>query len=78
MLIRLVCLFMVGCSAGWRYWCEATPPRTWRSWSSGALLALCLGGPTARPAAEAAAWLLGLLAVTIPAAVTRYRHATST
>jgi putative transposase len=22
------------CSAGWRCWCEATPPRTWRSWSS--------------------------------------------
>jgi ABC transporter DrrB family efflux protein len=44
---------------------------------TGALRALCLGGPTARPAAEAAVWLLGLLAVTIPAAVIRYRHAAS-
>jgi ABC transporter DrrB family efflux protein len=40
-----------------------------------ALRALCLGGPTARPAIEAAAWLAGLLAVTIPAATARYRHA---
>jgi ABC transporter DrrB family efflux protein len=43
-----------------------------------ALRALCLGGPTTRPAAEAAAWLLGMLAVTIPAAIARYRHATGT
>jgi hypothetical protein len=39
---------------------------------------LCLGGPTTRPAAEAAAWLIGLLAVTVPATIARYRHATST
>jgi ABC transporter DrrB family efflux protein len=45
---------------------------------TGALRALCLGGPTARPAVEAAAWLTGLLAVTIPAAVIRYRQATHT
>jgi hypothetical protein len=38
----------------------------------------CLGGPAARPALEAAAWLAGLLAVTIPAAVASYRHAAST
>jgi ABC transporter DrrB family efflux protein len=44
---------------------------------TGALRALCLGGPTARPALEAAAWLLALLAVTIPAAVTSYRRAAS-
>jgi ABC transporter DrrB family efflux protein len=44
---------------------------------TGALRALCLGGPAARPAIEASAWLLGLLAITIPAAITRYRHATS-
>jgi len=43
-----------------------------------ALRALCLGGPTARPVAEAAAWLIGLLAVTVPATIARYRHATST
>jgi hypothetical protein len=60
---------------------------------TGALRALSLGGsappppppppprprrsPT-RPALEAAAWLLGLLAVTVPAAIASYRHATST
>jgi ABC transporter DrrB family efflux protein len=42
-----------------------------------ALRALCLGGPTTRPVAEAAVWLAGLLAVAIPSAVARYRHATS-
>jgi ABC transporter DrrB family efflux protein len=45
---------------------------------TGALRALCLGGPTTRPAAEAVAWLAGLLAVTIPAATARYRHAAAT
>jgi len=40
---------------------------------TGVLRALCLGGPTARPAIEATAWLVGLLAVTIPAATVRYR-----
>jgi ABC transporter DrrB family efflux protein len=44
----------------------------------GALRALCLGGPTARPAGEALAWIGGLLLLTVPTAVTRYRHATST
>jgi ABC transporter DrrB family efflux protein len=44
----------------------------------GALRALCLGGPTARPAIRAIAWLAALLTVTIPAAIARYRHATST
>lgn len=44
----------------------------------GALRALCLGGPTARPVAEALAWIGGLLAVTVPAAITRYRHTTAT
>jgi ABC-2 type transport system permease protein/oleandomycin transport system permease protein len=43
-----------------------------------ALRTLCLGGPTVRPAAEAAAWLIALLAVTVPATIARYRHATST
>ncbi|MGH3205169.1 MAG: ABC transporter permease [Streptosporangiaceae bacterium] len=45
---------------------------------TGALRALCLGGPTARPVIEAAAWLGGLLAVTIPAASARYRRAAGT
>ena len=45
---------------------------------TGALRALCLGGPTTRPVIEAAAWLAGLLAVTIPAATARYRRAAGT
>lgn len=45
---------------------------------TGALRALCLGGPAIRPALEATGWLIGLLAVTVPAAVAGYRHATST
>jgi len=44
---------------------------------TGALRALCLGGPTTRPVLEATAWLIGLLALTAPAAIARYRHATS-
>jgi oleandomycin transport system permease protein len=44
---------------------------------TGALRALCLGGPAARPAAQAVTWLAGLLAVAAPAAVARYRHAAS-
>ena len=43
-----------------------------------ALRARCLGGPTTRPVAEAAAWLLGLLGVTGPAAIAAYRRAAST
>jgi hypothetical protein len=34
--------------------------------------------PTTRPATEAAAWLADLLAVTIPAAIARYRHTAGT
>jgi ABC transporter DrrB family efflux protein len=45
---------------------------------TGALRALCLGGPTTRPAIEAAAWLAGLLIATIPAAAVRYRQAAGT
>jgi ABC transporter DrrB family efflux protein len=45
---------------------------------AGALRALCLGGPTARPVSEALAWIGGLLLVTVPLAISRYRHATST
>ena len=43
-----------------------------------ALRALCLGGPTTRPVLEATAWITGLLAVTVPAAIASYRHAAST
>ena len=42
-----------------------------------ALRVLCLGGPTATKVWHAALWLGGLLAVTIPAAVARYRHTTT-
>jgi ABC-2 type transport system permease protein/oleandomycin transport system permease protein len=44
---------------------------------SGALRALCLGGPTTRPVIEATTWLVALLAVAIPAAISRYRRATT-
>jgi ABC-2 type transport system permease protein/oleandomycin transport system permease protein len=44
---------------------------------TGALRALCLGGPTFRPVIEATMWLAALLAITIPAAIGRYRHATN-
>jgi ABC-2 type transport system permease protein/oleandomycin transport system permease protein len=43
----------------------------------GALRALCLGGPTAKPVSEALAWIGGLLLATVPAAISRYRHTTS-
>jgi len=43
----------------------------------GALRALALGGPTARPLAEALAWIAGLLLVAIPLAVASFRRATS-
>ncbi len=43
----------------------------------GALRALCLGGPAARPVGEALAWIGGLLLLTVPIAVNRYRRAAS-
>jgi ABC-2 type transport system permease protein/oleandomycin transport system permease protein len=42
-----------------------------------ALRALCLGGPTATEVWPALAWIGGLLAVTVPAAVWRYRRTTA-
>jgi ABC-2 type transport system permease protein/oleandomycin transport system permease protein len=39
-----------------------------------ALRVLCLGGPTTTPLWQALAWIAGLVAVTIPAAVIAYRH----
>ncbi len=42
-----------------------------------ALRALCLGGPTATAVLQALAWITGLLAVTVPGAVLRYRRATA-
>jgi ABC-2 type transport system permease protein/oleandomycin transport system permease protein len=42
-----------------------------------ALRALCLGGPTATHVWPALAWLGGLLVVTVPAAVWRYRRTTA-
>jgi ABC transporter DrrB family efflux protein len=44
----------------------------------GGLRALCLGGPTARPVAEALAWIAALLLITVPLGVSRYRHAAAT
>jgi len=43
-----------------------------------ALRVLCLGGPTTTHVWHATAWIGGLLAVTMPAAVIRYRRTTAT
>ena len=43
-----------------------------------ALRALCPGGPTATAMWQATAWIGGLLAATVPAAVIRYRRTTTT
>lgn len=43
-----------------------------------ALRVLCLGGPTATRVWLALAWIVGLLLVTVPLAVWRYRHTTAT
>ena len=43
-----------------------------------ALRVLCLGGPTATAMWQATAWIGGLLAATVPAAVIRYRRTTTT
>lgn len=42
-----------------------------------ALRALVLGGPTATHVWQVLAWTIGLLAVTVPTAVLRYRHTTA-
>lgn len=42
-----------------------------------ALRTLTLGGPTSRPVFEAVVWIAGLLAVTVPPAVIRYRRTTA-
>jgi ABC-2 type transport system permease protein/oleandomycin transport system permease protein len=42
-----------------------------------ALRVLCLGGPTATHVWPAVAWIAGLLAVTVPTAVLRYRRTTA-
>jgi ABC transporter DrrB family efflux protein len=43
-----------------------------------ALRVSCLGGPTAVPMGQALGWIAGLLAVTVPAAVLRYRRTKAT
>jgi ABC transporter DrrB family efflux protein len=43
-----------------------------------AIRVLSLGGPTAEPVWQALAWIGALLAVTVPAAVVRYRNTTAT
>lgn len=42
-----------------------------------ALRSLCLGGPTSTPVLAAAAWLAVVLAMSIPAAIHRYRRVTA-
>jgi ABC transporter DrrB family efflux protein len=42
-----------------------------------ALRLLCLGDSTVKPAVEALAWIGGLLVITVPAAILRYRHTTA-
>src|SRR6266508_1916041 len=43
-----------------------------------ALRALCLSSPTATHVWQALAWIAALLAISVPAAVARYRHTTAT
>jgi ABC-2 type transport system permease protein/oleandomycin transport system permease protein len=58
-------------------WLQAFAARQPVTATVDALRALCLGGPTTRPVLEAVAWIAALLALAVPLAVTRYRHATS-
>jgi len=44
---------------------------------AGALRVLCLGGPATRSVTEACAWIAGLLLITVPLAIRRYRHTAS-
>lgn len=44
---------------------------------AGALRVLCLGGPAVRPVTEAFSWIAGLLIISVPLAVSRYRRAAS-
>lgn len=59
-------------------WLQAFASRNPITITVDALRALCLGGPTATHVWQALAWITALLAVTIPAAVLRYRHTTTT
>ncbi|HEU5469488.1 MAG TPA: ABC transporter permease [Actinophytocola sp.] len=59
-------------------WLQAFATRNPITITVDALRALCLGGPTATHVWHALAWITGLLAVTIPIAVLRYRRATAT
>jgi len=59
-------------------WLQAFATRNPITVTVDALRALCLGGPTATHIWQALAWITGLLIVTIPAAVLRYRHTTAT
>jgi ABC-2 type transport system permease protein/oleandomycin transport system permease protein len=62
----------------------ATMPGWLQTWANAnpithavdATRALALGGPTSGPLLKAAAWILGLLAVVIPLAISRYRRVT--
>src|SRR5262245_28498163 len=67
-------LVPVATMPGWLQAFAKINPITVITW---ALRVLSLGGPTARPAAEAIAWIGGLLLVTVPAAISRYPRAAS-
>lgn len=59
-------------------WLQAFANRNPITITVDALRALCLGGPTATHVWQALAWIVGLLIVTIPTAVLRYRRTTAT
>ena len=58
-------------------WLQAFAERNPITVTVDALRVLCLGGPTATYVWPALAWIGALLAVTIPAAILRYRHTTT-
>jgi ABC transporter DrrB family efflux protein len=59
-------------------WLQAFATRNPITITVDALRALCLGGPTATHVWHALSWIAGLLLVTVPAAVWRYRRTTGT
>jgi len=67
-------LVPVGTMPGWpQAFAKANPVTV----ITDALRALCLGGRTARPAGEAIVWLVALLLVAVPAAISRYLRVAS-
>jgi ABC transporter DrrB family efflux protein len=58
-------------------WLQAFAKRNPITVTVDALRALCLGGPTATHVWQALAWIVGILALTVPIAVVRYRRVTA-